>query len=140
MKKSAMALAAAWLFGGLVACVTSHYSSDNMNYYRGENIPPEFFQVVSHTTTEITFEIRVNFVQDRLYHLVLDGNTPLAEDWILMVTGKNQSYAAVLKAKPGIEFVPGKAYRLCIGDKNPEEVNIYSNNYRCLADYDFTLK
>ncbi len=139
-KTSVLALAVALLVGGLAACVTSRYSSDNMNYFRGQNVPPEFFRVVNHTTTEIKFEIRVNFTQDRLYHLVLDGNTPLAEDWVLMVTGQNQSYTAVLKAKPGVEFVSGKPYRLCIGDKNPEQVNVYSNNYMCLADYEFTLE
>ena len=140
MKKYAMVLTAAVIVGGLAACATSQYSSDNMNYYRGQNVPPEFFKVASYTATEITFEIRVNFVQDKLYHIVLDGNTPLAEDWVLMVTGQNQSYTAVLKAKPGVEFVSGKPYRLCIGDKNPEQVNVYSNNYMCLADYEFTLK
>lgn len=140
MKKSAMILAAAFLLGGLAACATSRLSSGNMNYYRGQNVPPEYFKVASYTATEIRFEIKINFSQDRLYHLVLDGNTPLAEDWVLMVTGRDQSYAAVLKAKPGVEFVPGKSYRLCIGEKNPEEVNIYSNNYQCVAEYAFTLK
>ncbi|MHB8056120.1 MAG: hypothetical protein ACYDH3_12825 [Candidatus Aminicenantales bacterium] len=139
MKKIVTVWAVVFLVGGLAACVSSQYSSGNMNYYRGQNVPPEYFKVASHTSTEIAFEIRINFSQDRLYHLVLDGNTPLAEDWILMVKGQNQSYTAVLKAKPGIEFLTGKPYRLCIGEKNPEEVNVYSNNYQCLADYEFTL-
>jgi len=139
MKKTVLSLAAALIALGLAACVTSQYSSSNLNYYRGQNVPPEFFKVVSSTPTEITFEIKINFSQDRLYHIVLDGNTPLAEDWVLMVTGRGQAYTAVLKAKPGVEFSAGKPYRLCIGDKNPEEVNVYSNNYRCLVDFDFTL-
>ena len=140
MKKSAFIAAAVLLVGGLAACTTSRYSSGNMRYYRGQNVPPEYFRVASFTPKEITFEIRINFTQDKLYHLVLDGDTPLAEDWVLMVSGRTQSYTAVLKAKPGVEFVPGKTYRLCIGEKNPEEVNVYSNNYPCLAEYVFTLK
>jgi hypothetical protein len=140
MKKFAVIPVAAILIGGLAACATSQLSSGNMKYYRGQNVPAEFFKVASFTAAEITFEIKINFSEERLYHLVLDGNTPLAEDWVLMVTGRDQSYKAVLKAKPGVEFVPGKEYRLCIGAKNPEEVNIYSNNYQCLAEYIFTLK
>lgn len=140
MKKSAILTAAVLLVIGLAACTTSRLSSGNMNYYRGQNVPPGFFKVAAFTAAEIQFEIKINFAQERLYHLVLEGNTPLAEDWILMVPGRDQAYTAVLKAKPGVEFVTGKEYRLCIGAKNPEEVNIYSNNYQCLAEYVFTLQ
>jgi len=138
MNKAAMALMACCLIGGLVSCAASH-SSANMNYYHGKTIPAEFFQVLSHTATEIKFEIRVKFRQSHLYHLVLDGNTPLAEGWFPATKGEEQSYTVVLKAKPGVEFVSGKTYRLCIGEQNPELVSVHSTNYQCTADYEFKL-
>jgi hypothetical protein len=126
---------------GLAACAaTSPHSSAGMNYFHGKNVPPEFFQVVSHTATEITFEVRVRFRESKLYHLVLDGNAPLAEGWFPTIKGDEQFYRVTLKAKPGVEFVAGKPYRLCIGDQNPELVSVHSTNYRCTADYEFTLK
>jgi len=138
MKKAAMVLMACCLIGGLVSCAASHFSA-NMNYYHERIIPAEFFQVVRHTASEIEFEVKVRFRQSHLYHLVLDGNTPLAEGWFPAIKGEEQSYNVILKAKPGVEFVVGKTYRLCIGEENPEEVSIHSSNYRCTADYEFKL-
>lgn len=140
MKNAAIALLVGVLAGGLISCaVTSTHSSSNMNYYHGKNVPAEFFRVVSHSASEITFEIRVKFRQDRLYHLVLEGNTPLAEGWFPTIKGDEQSYMVTLKAKEGVAFAAGKPYRLCIGDQNPELVSVHSTNYQCTADYEFTL-
>jgi len=138
MKKAMIAVLACVLVGGLSSCTTTH-SSANMTYYHGKNIPADFFRVVSHTATEITFEVRVKFGEGQLYHLVLDGNTPLAEGWFPTIKGGQSSYTVTLKAKPGIEFAAGKPYRLCIGDQNPELVSVHSSNYRCTADYEFKL-
>jgi ABC-type oligopeptide transport system substrate-binding subunit len=140
MKKALIAAAACALVVGLAACAaTSSHSSANMTYYHGKNIPSEFFRVVAHTATEITFEVRVKFRESQLYHLVLDGNMPLAEGWFPTIKDDQQSYQVTLKAKPGVEFAAGKLYRLCIGDQNPELVSVHSTNYRCTADYEFKL-
>jgi len=138
MKNIVIVFSICLLAGGLVSCTAIH-SSANMNYYHGKNIPPEFFRVVSHSATEIAFEVRVKFRESQLYHLVLDGNTPLAEGWFPTIKGDQQSYVVTLKAKPGVEFVSGKPYRLCIGDQNPELVSVHSTNYNCTADYEFKL-
>lgn len=138
MKKIYFAAIACILIAGLASCAASH-SSAAMNYYHGKTVPAEYFRVVRHTATEIEFEVRVKFRQDHLYHLVLDGNTPLAEGWFPTTKGEEPSYTVVLKAKPGVEFVSGKPYRLCIGDQNPELVSVHSTNYNCTADYEFKL-
>jgi hypothetical protein len=138
MKPFAVAILACALAGGLVSCAAPH-SSASVHYYHGKNVPPEFFRVVGHTATEITFEIRVRFRESQLYHLVLEGDLPLAEGWFPTIKGDQQSYTVTLKAKPGVAFVAGKTYRLCIGDQNPELVSVHSSNYRCTADYEFKL-
>lgn len=138
MRILSVSVIACFCLGGFVAC-TSIHSSANMNYYHGKTIPAEFFRVVSHTSTEITFEVRVRFLQTQLYHLVLDGNVPLAEGWFPTMKADKQSYEVTLKAKPGVEFVAGKLYRFCIGEQNPEYVSVHSTNYQCTADYEFML-
>jgi hypothetical protein len=138
MKKAAMVLMAGCLLGGLVSCAASHFSA-KMNYYHEKIIPAEYFRVVRYTASEIEFEVRVRFQQSYLYHLVLEGNTPLAEGWFPAIKGQEQSYNVILKAKPGVEFAVGKTYRLCIGEESPELVGVHSSNYRCTADYEFKL-
>jgi hypothetical protein len=138
MKKAAMVLMACGLIGGLVSCTASHFSA-KMNYYHEKIIPAEFFRVVRYTASEIEFEVKVRFRQSYLYHLVLDGNTPLAEGWFPAIKDQEQSYNVILKAKPGVEFAVGKTYRLCIGEQSPELVGIHSSNYKCTADYEFKL-
>jgi hypothetical protein len=139
MRTSSLAVLACFCLSGFTACTSTH-SSANLNYYHGKNVPAEFFRVLRHTAAEIEFEIRVKFLQPKLYHLVLDGNTPLAEDWFPTMKANQSSYTVILKAKPGVQFVAGKAYRLCIGDQSPELISVHSTKYVCTADYEFKLE
>ncbi len=138
MKKTVPSLAAALIALGLAARVTSQYSSSNLNYYRGKTSRPSFSRW-SPPRRRKSFEIKINFSQDRLYHIRPDGNTPLAEDWGVDGHRPGSGLHRGSQGQARVEFAAGKPYRLCIGDKNPEEVNVYSNNYRCLVDFDFTL-
>ena len=74
-----------------------------------------------------------------MYHLILEDTEPLAEGWFITILGAEDFYRLVIKAKKGVVFEPGKTYRLCIGDKNPEEIAQYRNTYQCLVDYSFVL-
>lgn len=110
-----------------------------MRFYHGEQPPPAFITVSRFSPQEIEFQISVSFNEDHLYHLVLDGDEPLSEGWFpTQIIGKTH-YFVNMKAKEGVLFQAGKTYRLCIGAQNPELVSRYTNNYRCLVDYEFVL-
>jgi hypothetical protein len=110
-----------------------------MTFYHEKNVPAQYIQVVRWTPQEIEFSIRVDFSETHLYHLVLDVNEPVAEGWFPTAKIKGQPYTVTLKAKKGLVFSPGKKYRLCIGNENPEAVLVYRSTYLCMADYEFTL-
>jgi hypothetical protein len=110
-----------------------------MVFYHEKTIPAEYIQVVRWASQEIEFSIRVDFVESHLYHLVLDGNDPIAEGWFPTTKIKGQPYTVKMEAKQGLSFTPGKNYRLCIGNANPEEVLVYRSTYLCLVDFEFTL-
>ncbi len=123
---------------GLVACLRER-PKPALDYYHGQ-IPQDFyFKIVGYTPKEIEFEIKVNFGSRYMYHLILEGNEPLAEGWHVTVLSVEQSYKLIMKAKKGVVFQPGKKYRLCIGNKSPEEVARYRRSYQCAADYEFVL-
>ena len=123
---------------GMVSCA-SRTVKPGMIYYRGMTPQDEYFEVVDYTLQEIEFKIRVKFPARYMYHLVLEDNEPLAEGWFLTIIGAENFYRLVMKAKPGVVFEPGKTYRLCIGNENPEEIALYRNSYQCAVDYKFVL-
>jgi len=129
------------LIGLLVLAACSTYKSKpQLNYYHGRNVPEGYITVVRASAGEIEFQIRVEFTEKRLYHLVLDGNTPVAEGWFSTLRAGGQAYNVVLKPGEGLAFETGKTYRLCIGTQNPQAVQMVSNNYPCLADYTFVFQ
>lgn len=139
MKKYLMIILLLLISAALISC-TSVGKSAKMTFYHGQKIPDQFIRVLNHTAEEIEFEIRVDFKQTHLYHLVLDGEDPIAEGWFPTAKTDSAFYRLKMKAKKDWQFLPGKKYRLCIGDKNPEEVFVHSSNYRCIADYEFVLQ
>ncbi|MDW7759252.1 MAG: hypothetical protein SCM96_01265 [Acidobacteriota bacterium] len=127
------------LLAGLTAC--SAGKSPRMEYYSGQNVPEGYIQVVRTTETEVEFRIAVKFTITHLYHLLLDGNEPVAEGWFpTRRLGDSQSYSVTLHLKKDLRLEPGKTYRLCIGSQNPEAVYVHSSTYRCLAEYEFLFE
>ena len=68
------------------------------------------------------FQVRVEFVQKQMYHLVLEGNDPVAEGWHSTLRAGGQVYTVTMKPKAGRVLEAGKTYRLCIGMQNPQAV------------------
>jgi hypothetical protein len=123
---------------GSFACSSTDVSS-KMTFYHGQTIPVQFFKVIRASPQEIEFEIKVDFKQVHMYHLVLDENgKPVSEGW-QPTTKIGPAYTVVMKPKNGLFFEEGKKYRLCIGNESPEKVFVTSNNYPCIADYEFVL-
>ncbi len=123
-----------------VACTSFYESKPSLNYYRGPNVPEGYIKVLRASTAEIEFEIRVEFVERHLYHIILEGNEPVAEGWFPTVRAGMQFYKVVMKPRKGLRFEPGKTYRLCIGSQNPEQVQLTSANYQCMADFEFVFE
>ena len=139
MRKASVAVLVAGLF--VLAACSSYTSNPEMDYYHGETPPEGYITVVRASTTEIEFQIRVEFPQRQLYHLVLEDNTPIAEGWYpTILGGLPRLYTVTMKPKKGLAFEIGKTYRLCIGEKNPEEVQLHSSSYRCMADFVFVMQ
>jgi hypothetical protein len=133
----------AFLVGLLVLAACSTYKSKpQMNYYHGKNVPAEYIRILRASAGEIEFQIQVEFTvtQMQLYHLVLEGNNPVAEGWFSIRRANTPSYNVILKPNKGLAFEPGKTYRLCVGLKNPQEVQMTSSNYQCLIDYTFVFQ
>jgi hypothetical protein len=124
----------------LAAC-SVYQPKPQMTYYHGQNVPEGYIQVVRASAVEVEFKIRVEFSQRHLYHLLLDGNEPLAEGWFpTNRMAGSEAYHVNLKLPEGKSLAPGKSYRLCIGTQNPQAVQMQSNNYRCLVDYTFVFQ
>jgi hypothetical protein len=124
----------------VAACSSTYKSKPQLNYYHGQNVPGEYFKVLKATTAEITFEVRIEFPQMKMYHLILDGNEPVAQGWHSTVRAGGQVYTVTLKPEEGKAFEIGKTYRLCIGDQSPEAVQMTSNNYMCKVDHTFVFQ
>jgi len=123
----------------LAACST-YKAQPQMNYYHGPNVPEGFISVLRASPAEITFEVRVKFVQKQMYHLVLEGNQPVAEGWFSTLRAGGERYTVTMRPKEGLTFEIGKTYRLCIGVQNPQAIQMTSSNYRCVADFTFIFK
>ncbi|MGB7297239.1 MAG: hypothetical protein WBC70_16785 [Candidatus Aminicenantales bacterium] len=125
----------------LFAACSTYKANPELNYYHGQNVPEGFITILRASPMEIEFEIRVDFTRfERLYHLVLDGNTPVAEGWFRTLRVTVPVYAVTMTPKKGLTFEAGKTYRLCIGQKNPQEVQMTSSNYPCLVDHTFVFQ
>jgi hypothetical protein len=136
VKRAVMGLSVALL--GMLSCASPE-GNVKMKFYRGANVPPEFFTLVHVAGGEIAIEARVDFPQSHLYHMILDGDDIVAEAWLPTAKARGAAYRIKLTPKAGLQFELGKTYRLCIGDQNPEAVARFSDNYRCLAEYPFTI-
>ena len=123
---------------GLIGCAGER-AKPALTYYHGQTPQEAYFEVVRYTPQEIEFKIKVKFASKYMYHLVLEGEEPLAEGWYVTILGAEDSYRLIMKAKKGVIFDPGKNYRLCIGNESPEYVARYRNSYQCAVDYAFVL-
>jgi hypothetical protein len=124
---------------GLAAC-SSYQAKPKMSYFHGETPPVGNIQVLRASETEVEFMVKIVFGADHMYHLILDGNEPLAEGWFPTSRMVASGYQVTLKLREGLRLEPGRSYRLCIGSQNPEAVQLESSNYRCLVDYTFVFQ
>jgi hypothetical protein len=125
---------------GLAAC-SSYQAKPKMTYYHGQNVPPGYIEVVRASAAEIKFRIRVEFRERHLYHILLDGNDPLVEGWFpTNRMAGSEAYHVTFKLPEGKRLEAGRTYRLCIGSRNPEEVQVELSQYRCIADYVFVFQ
>lgn len=124
----------------IAACSSTYKSKPQLNYYHGQNVPPEYFKILSASSDAITFEVRIEFPMKKMYHLILDGNEPVAQGWFSTIRAGGQVYTVTLNPESGKTFEVGKTYRLCIGGQSPQEVQMTSNNYRCQVDYTFVFQ
>lgn len=123
----------------LAACST-YKAKPQLHYYHGQNVPEGYITILRASAGEIEFQIRVDFNEMRRYHLVLEGDNPVAEGWFSTLRAGSQAYRVTLKPSEGLAFEPGKTYRLCIGQQNPQEVQMTSSNYQCIVDYTFVFQ
>ena len=123
----------------LLAACSKFSSRPQMTYYHGQNVPAGYITVLHASAAEIKFEIRIEFAPKEMYHLILDGNTPVAEGWFSTLRAGGQPYFVTLKPAEGLAFEPGKTYRLCIGVQNPQAIQMSSSNYECKVDYTFVF-
>jgi hypothetical protein len=123
----------------LAACST-YKAKPQLRFYHGQNVPEGYITILRASAGEIEFRIRVEFAEKQLYHLVLEGDNPVAEGWFSVRRAGTQFYSVTLKPSEGLAFEPGKTYRLCIGKQNPQEVQMTSSNYPCLVDYTFVFQ
>jgi hypothetical protein len=137
--RSATTIALTAAFVLLAAC-SSLPSKPQMAYYHGQNAPAGYITVMRASAAEIKFEIRIEFAPKQMYHLVLDGDEPVAQGWFSTLRAGGQSYSVTMKPAEGRTFEPGKTYRLCIGVQNPQAVQIHSSNYECKVDYTFVFQ
>jgi hypothetical protein len=123
----------------LAAC-SPYRAKPQLRYYHGQNVPEGYITILRASAGEIEFQIRVEFTEKHLYHLVLEGDNPVAEGWLSTLRAGAQSYSVTMKPSEGLAFEPGKTYRLCIGRQNPQEVQMTSSNYLCIVDYRFVFQ
>ena len=124
----------------LLAGCSTYKSSPQMNYYHGPNVPEGYITILRASAAEIEFQVRVEFTQKQMYHLVLEGNDPVAEGWFRTLRLSIPAYTVTMKPKEGRTFEAGKTYRLCIGMQNPQAVQMTSNNFECIVDYTFVFQ
>jgi hypothetical protein len=125
---------------GLAMCSSTYKAKPQLHYYHGKNVPEGYIKILRASAGEIEFQIQVEFTERKLYHLVLEGDNPVAEGWFSTLRAGAQFYTVILKPSEGLAFEPGKTYRLCVGLQNPQEVQMTSSNYQCIIDYTFVFQ
>jgi hypothetical protein len=140
MRTGRTVLALCLILSFAVACSSTYKSKPQLSYYHGQNVPQEYFKILKAAPTGITFEVRIEFPQMKMYHLILEGNEPVAQGWYSTVRAGGTVYTVTLRPEEGKAFEPGKTYRLCIGDQSPQAVQMTSNNYMCKVDYTFVFQ
>jgi hypothetical protein len=125
---------------GLAVCSSTYKAKPQLHYYHGQNVPEGYIKILRASADAIEFQIKVEFTERKLYHLVLEGDNPVAEGWFSTLRAGGQFYNVTLKPSEGLAFEPGKTYRLCVGLQNPQEVQMTSSNYQCLVDYTFVFQ
>lgn len=134
-KIAVLAAGALWL----AACSATYKAEPKLTYYHGQKVPDMYISIVKASPGEIEFEIRVKFAV-KMYHLVLDGDEPVAQGWFSTERGGGESYTVKMRPAEGKSFESGRSYRLCIGSQSPEAVQMSSNNYLCQVDYTFVFQ
>jgi hypothetical protein len=124
----------------VAACAATYKTPPKMTYDHGEKVPDLYITVLKASPGEIEFRIQVKFVSQKMYHLVLDGNEPVAQGWFSTERAGGEAYTVKMKPQEGKTFEPGKTYRLCVGDQSPEAVQMTSNNYVCRIDFTFVFQ
>lgn len=139
MKKYTHTVLSFILIIGLFACAAG--TNTNIKFTHGQKVPDQFINVLNYSPTEIEFNIRVKFRQERMYHIILDQEeNRLSEGWYRTALPTESSYTIKLEAKDGIVFKPETGYRLCIGSTSPDLVGRYQSSYKCYADFEFMLQ
>jgi hypothetical protein len=134
-----------WAVTGIVlalvaACSTTYKAKPQMTYDHGQKVPDMYISVLAASPGEIEFRIQVKFTALKMYHLILEGNEPVAQGWFSTQRAGGEAYTVKMKPDEGKTFEPGKTYRLCVGDQSPEAVQMTTNNYVCRIDYTFVFQ
>jgi hypothetical protein len=138
MKNSLIALLILPAFLAAAACASG--GATPIRFMHGQKVPDQFISISESSPESVTFRIRVDFTQKKLYHILLDEEqTRLAEDWYQTVRIGQNAYTVQMTLKPGKTLQPGVRYRLCIGEENPDLVGRHFSSYKCMADYEFVL-
>jgi hypothetical protein len=132
------------IFMGMINCTSYmdkyHQGKKKIHFYHGHKLLDRFISILSSTTEEIEFKIRMRSRQKYLYHLIIDEEEErIAEGWVPAFKVGTEYYTVRMKAKKGLSFQPGKKYRLCVGSTNPDLVYYHTSKYECFIDYEFVL-
>ena len=144
MKKFLLFILIIILFLGISSC-TSHMDkyndkSDNVRFYHGLKLQDVFISVENFSAEEIEFKIRRGPQINYLYHIIIDENEErISEGWYPAYKTRMEHYTVRMKPKKGNTFQPEKKYRLCVTSQNPELIYYFTNNVKCLIDYEFVL-
>ena len=144
MKKFLLFILIIILFLGISSC-TSHMDkyndkSDNVRFYHGLKLQDVFISVENFSAEEIEFKIRRGPQINYLYHIIIDENEErISEGWYPAYKTRMEHYTVRMKPKKGNTFQSEKKYRLCVTSQNPELIYYFTNNVKCLIDYEFVL-